>query len=61
MRKILDTVKTILLLGALFIVGWSATSDAETAQAATCKGSGHSCHGQLEDGTIIHAREVQDY
>lgn len=61
MRRTFAVVKSVSLLAALLIVGWAATSSPGGAEAATCKGAGHSCHGQLADGTIIHSKESAAY
>lgn len=59
MTKALNTLKVLVLFGALAILGWSAIPSAAVAseeEGAYCEGSGHSCHVTI-GGTLHHMEE----
>lgn len=56
MKKVINTLKLTLLLGALTIIAWSAGPSSAQA-SAFCEVSGHSCHAII-DG-VTHHMELQ--
>ena len=59
MNKVLNTLKALVLFGALAIVGWSAIPSSAVAteeEGAFCERNGHSCH-VLINGVLYHLEE----
>jgi len=54
MKKIGDTIKLIILVAVLLILGWSAIPGGANADSVTCEGNGHSCHTIDQNGHGSH-------
>lgn len=55
MKRVIHSVKIVLLLSALWILAWSALPGGAEA-GAFCEGAGHSCHA-VSNGTLLHLEE----
>lgn len=62
MKKTLNATKSVLILGALLILGWSATAgmaQADFQQQVFCEAVGHSCHVVI-GGQVYHLEKQPD-
>lgn len=58
MKNALNTLKVLVLFGALAILGWSAIPSTAVAvvEGPVCENSGHSCHAII-NGVTYHMQE----
>ncbi len=57
MKQLLTAIKVTLLLGALFVLAWSAAPATSTALHTMCEGKGDTC-AIITDDKIHYYKEV---